>query len=202
MATWNVMIDETVWWRSFLLLFSQNLALTPLTNGSKAHTKTCWRCKSCHIPQKKDQYLLSFMTTQNSGYETEMLRCSVSANKSYVKQCRGKKNPLGRCSRLILTCQWDDAWDRLYISVITVPKEVEISSCSCASIKSELGGWSSFDHSVNSLLFSLVFTCTHLSIYYHSQVTATVRTETWKSDCWHQMNHPASWKNMLAFLQY
>lgn len=174
MATWKVMIDETVWWRSFLLLFSQNLALTLLTNGSKAHTKTCWRCESCHIPQKKDQYLLSFMTIQNSGYETEMLRCSMSGNKSYVKQCKEKKKT--SLGRLILTCQWGDAWVRQY-TVITVPKEVEMSSCSCASIKSELGGWSSFNHSVNSVLFSLVFTCTHLSIYYHSQQLSEQRRE-------------------------
>lgn len=95
----------TAWWRSFLLFFSQNLALhhltlTLLTNGTIVHIKTYWRCESCHIPQKKDQYLLSFMTAhfEDSGYETEMLHCYMSANKSYFKQCREKKNT----SRLIL----------------------------------------------------------------------------------------------------
>lgn len=147
----------------------------------------------CHLWQ------LSIQDMKLRCYAVPWVRTNPTSN-SVGK----KKTSLGRSSRLRLTCQWGDAWVRLvrHTSVITVPKEVEMSSCSCASIKSELGGWSSFDHSVNSLLFSLVLTCTHLSIYYHSQVTATVRTETWTSDCWHQMNHPASWKNMLAFPQY
>lgn len=51
-------------------------------------TKTRWRCECRHILQKKDQYLLSFTTVhfQDSGYEIEMLRRYLSANKSYIKQ--------------------------------------------------------------------------------------------------------------------